>query len=360
MIAFLIITALILLNAIFVAAEFAIVGAPKASIDRRAAEGNKLARAVQAVLRDPQKQDRYIATAQLGITVASLGLGMYGEHVVAAAIYRMIANPGMPAFLASHTLASVLSIAILTYFHIVVGEMVPKSLALQRAETLVLWITPPMLWTKNVLYPFVVGLNMVGNLVLRIVGVQRQVQHAERYYTPEELQLVVQESEDLGALRAESGQMLQELFEFGDLTAAQVMVPRVRISGIELGTTCAELREVLTRTPHTRYPIYERDLDHIVGILHIKDILRLLLNDETVAVVARSPGSAHARDGGARRRPRHNAPRADADGRRARRTWRYRRHRDAAGPVRGSGGRDRRRAGGITPRSTATIRVAFA
>ena len=114
------------------------------------------------------------------------------------------------------------------------------------------------------------------------------MQHAERYYTPEELQLVVQESEDLGALRAESGQMLQELFEFGDLTAAQVMVPRVRISGIELGTTCAELREVLTRTPHTRYPIYERDLDHIVGILHIKDILRLLLNDETVA-------SSHAR-----------------------------------------------------------------
>ena len=169
MIAFLIITALILLNAIFVAAEFAIVGAPKASIDRRAAEGNKLARAVQAVLRDPQKQDRYIATAQLGITVASLGLGMYGEHVVAAAIYRMIANPGMPAFLASHTLASVLSIAILTYFHIVVGEMVPKSLALQRAETLVLWITPPMLWTKNVFYPFVVGLNALGNLVLRIV-----------------------------------------------------------------------------------------------------------------------------------------------------------------------------------------------
>jgi CBS domain containing-hemolysin-like protein len=208
--------------------------------------------------------------------------------VVAEAIYRMIANPGMPAFLASHTLASVLSIAILTYFHIVVGEMVPKSLALQRAETLVLWITPPMLWTKNVFYPFVVGLNALGNLVLRIVGVRRQVQHAEQYYTPEELQMIVQESEDLGALRAESGQMLQELFEFGDLTAAQVMVPRVRISGIELGTTCAELREVLTRTPHTRYPIYERDLDHIVGIIHIKDILRLLLNDETVA-------SSHAR-----------------------------------------------------------------
>jgi CBS domain containing-hemolysin-like protein len=274
---------LILLNALFVAAEFAIVGAPKTSIDRRAAEGNKFARVVQAVLRDPQKQDRYIATAQLGITVASLGLGMYGEHVVAEGIYNLIARPGMPALLASHTLASVLAIAILTYFHIVVGEMVPKSLALQRAETLVLWITPPMLWTKNLLYPFVVGLNALGNLVLRAFGVRRQVQHAEQYYTPEELQLVVQESEDLGAIRAESGQMLQELFEFGDLTAAQVMVPRVRISGIELGTTASELRALLTRAPHTRYPIYEKDLDHIVGIIHIKDILRLLLNDETIA-----------------------------------------------------------------------------
>ena len=282
MTAFLIITVLILLNAVFVAAEFAIVGAPKASIDRRAAQGHALARAVQAVLRDPRKQDRYIATAQIGITVASLGLGMYGEHVLAEGIYGLMARPGVPALLASHTLASVLAVAILTYFHIVVGEMVPKSLALQRAETLALWITPPMLWTKNLFFPFVVGLNALGNLVLRAFGVRRQVQHSERYYTPEELQLIVQESEDLGVIRAESGQMLRELFEFGDLTATQVMVPRVRISGIALGTTSAQMRELLARSPHTRYPIYEKDLDHIVGIIHIKDILRLLLSDETI------------------------------------------------------------------------------
>ncbi|HXG69598.1 MAG TPA: CNNM domain-containing protein, partial [Gemmatimonadaceae bacterium] len=128
MIAFLISAALILLNAIFVAAEFAIVGVPKASIDRRAAEGNALAKAVQAVLRDPKAQDRYIATAQLGITVASLGLGMYGEHVLADGIYDLLGKPGVPAMFASHTLASVVAISILTYFHIVVGEMVPKSL----------------------------------------------------------------------------------------------------------------------------------------------------------------------------------------------------------------------------------------
>ena len=282
MTAFLIISTLILLNALFVAAEFAIVGAPKASIDRRAAEGNALAKAVQAVLKDPKKQDRYIATAQLGITVASLGLGMYGEHVVADWLYQQLARPGLPAALASHTLASVVAVAILTYFHIVVGEMVPKSLALQRAETLALWITPPMLWTKNLFFPFVVGLNEIGNLVLRGMGVHRQVAHAEQYYTPEELQIVVQESEELGAIRSESSHMLQELFEFGDLTAGQVMVPRVRISGIELGATPQEIRELLTHSAHTRYPIYEKDLDHIVGMVHIKDLLRLLLNDSPI------------------------------------------------------------------------------
>ncbi|MEO5895818.1 MAG: hemolysin family protein [Vicinamibacterales bacterium] len=282
MTAFLIITALILLNALFVAAEFAIVGAPKASIDRRAAEGNALAKSVQAVLRDPKKQDRYIATAQLGITVASLGLGMYGEHVLADSLYALLDRPGVPAMLVSHTLASVVAVAILTYFHIVVGEMVPKSVALQRAETMVLWITPPMLWIKTLLFPFVVGLNEIGNLLLRAIGVHRQVAHAEQYYTPEELQMVVQESEELGAIRSESSQMLQELFEFGDLMASQVMVPRVRISGIELGTTPAEIRELLTGSAHTRYPIYERDLDHIVGMIHIKDLLRLLLNDASI------------------------------------------------------------------------------
>jgi CBS domain containing-hemolysin-like protein len=140
-----------------------------------------------------------------------------------------------------------------------------------------------MLWIKNILYPFVVILNGLGNKILKVVGVDRQVQNAERFYTPEELQLIVQESEELGALRAESGQVLQELFEFGDLTAGEVMVPRVRISGIPIGTPPSRVREVLGLAPHTRYPIYEGDLDHIVGIIHIKDLLRLLLNDESIA-----------------------------------------------------------------------------
>jgi CBS domain containing-hemolysin-like protein len=288
MTAFLIITALILLNGLFVAAEFAIVGAPRAAIDRRAAGGNRLARIVQGVLHDPRKQDRYIATAQLGITVASLGLGMYGEHVLAEAIYQSVSEFGLPAWLASHALASVVAVGILTYFHIVVGEMVPKSLALQFAEQMVLWITPPMLWTKNLLFPIVWLLNGLGNLVLKAVGVNRQAVRTEQYYTAEELQLIVQESEQLGALRAESGQMLQELFEFGDLTAGEVMVPRVRIVGIPVGAESDELRALLPTSPHTRYPVYQQDLDHIVGMIHIKDLLRLLSRGEVIR-------EAHAR-----------------------------------------------------------------
>jgi CBS domain containing-hemolysin-like protein len=281
--AFLIVAGLILLNGIFVAAEFAIVGAPRAAIERRAATGNRLARAVQALLEDPRQQDRYIATAQLGITVASLGLGMYGEHVLADRLFELLGGTGLPQWLVSHGVSSVLAVAVLTYFHIVVGEMVPKSLALQHAERMVLWITPPMLWTRNALYPFVIGLNAVGNLVLKLFGVDRQEQNPDQYYTPEELQFIVQESEELGALRAESGQMLQELFEFGDRTAGEVMVPRVRVTGLPLGSTPAYVRELLGRAPHTRYPVYESDLDHILGMVHIKDLLGVLLRNEAIA-----------------------------------------------------------------------------
>jgi CBS domain containing-hemolysin-like protein len=282
MIAFAIIAGLIILNALFVAAEFAIVGAPRASIDARAAAGNRLAQMVQRVLHDPQRQDRYIATAQLGITVASLGLGMYGEHVLADGIYNLLGRTGGPAWLVSHGLASTAAIAILTYFHIVVGEMVPKSLALQKAERMALTVTPIMQTITTLIYPFVVILNGVGNRILKVFGIRRQAETPEQYYTPEELQLIVQESEELGAIRAESGQMLQELFEFGDLSAGEVMVPRVRIIGIPVGSTPEKVREVLGQTPHTRYPIHEGDLDHIVGMIHIKDLLRILLEGQPI------------------------------------------------------------------------------
>jgi CBS domain containing-hemolysin-like protein len=180
----LVIAALILLNAIFVAAEFAIVGAPRAAIEA-GARTNRLARLVQSVLRDPARQDRYIATAQIGVTVASLGLGMYGEHVISDALLGFFQGSTWAEWLAAHGAASVLAVAVLTYFHIVLGEMVPKSLALQSAEKMALYITPPMLWVQAILYPFVVTLNAMGNAVLRAMGIRRQAQGVEQFYTPE-------------------------------------------------------------------------------------------------------------------------------------------------------------------------------
>ena len=285
----LVIVVLLLVNAFFVVAEFAIVGVQRSAVDARASRHDRLAKLVLSVLDDPKRKDLYIATAQIGITVASLGLGMYGEHAVADWILDVIGNSTWAQWLAAHGFASVLAVSILTYLHIVIGEMLPKSLALQSPERIALWLTPPMLWIETLIYPFVVALNGVANLVLKPFGIRHEEDNADQYYTSEELQLIVEESEEQGALRSESSQVLQELFEFGELTAGEVMVPRVRITGIPIGAGPDDLRGILGTAPRTRYPIYEGDLDHIVGTYHIKDLLRLLLNGQPVTAAGARP-----------------------------------------------------------------------
>ena len=275
--AFTIILLLVLANGLFVAAEFAIVGATRASIDHQAAQGNRLAQRVARVLEDPRQQDRYIATTQIGISVASLGLGMYGEHVLAEWIGAWLAPYDASLWIAAHALASGIAVAILTYLHIVLGEMVPKALALQSADTTVLYVSPVIEALELGIKPLVVALNSTGTALLRVVGVRRQEVEAERYHTPEELEFIVKESQEGGLLRGESGKILRELFEFGDLTARQAMVPRVRLVGIPVETEIDELRQLVRTEPHTRYPVYAGDLDHIVGSVHIKALLRHLI-----------------------------------------------------------------------------------
>ena len=274
-----IITALVIANGIFVAAEFAIVGAPRQAIQRLADRGHRAARLVVNVLSDPIRQDRFIATAQFGITVASLGLGMYGEHVVAEWIARWLEDMGAARWIAAHAVASVVAVVVLTYLHIVVGEMVPKALSLQHAASTVLWVAPTMLALERALLPLVVGLNALGNRILRLMGIRRQEVGTERYHTTEELQFIIEESQEGGMLRGEAGQILQELFEFGDLTAGEVMVPRVHVVGIPEGAKPEELRSLVRMHPHTRYPVYKGSLDNIVGSLHMKELLRLMVTD---------------------------------------------------------------------------------
>jgi CBS domain containing-hemolysin-like protein len=278
-----IIFVLVIANGLFVAAEFAIVGAPRATIEHQAGEGNRLAARVLRILENPKRQDRYIATTQVGISVASLGLGMYGEHVLADWI-AMWLEPLEATYrwFAAHAVASVVAVSFLTYLHIVIGEMVPKALALQRAARTVLYVSPLILAIQAALFPVVAGLNAIGTGLLRLLGVRRQEVETERYHTTEELQYIIEESQEGGMLRGESGRILRELFEFGDLTAGEVMVPRVMLAGIEAGTGPEELSRIVRTSPHTRYPIFTGDLDNIIGSLHIKEALRLLVAEKPV------------------------------------------------------------------------------
>ena len=270
---------LVLLNGLFVAAEFAIVGAPRAALERSAANGNRMAGRVAGILRDPKQQDRYIATAQLGITFASLGLGMYGEHALAVWVEEQFHGwGGFPAWLTAHTISSVVAISVLTYLHIVIGEMVPKSLALQHAESTALRVTPPMLFMQRVLFPLVVGLNATGNTLLRIIGIDRSQGSHERYYSPEELEFVVEESLQGGMLNRGAERVLRELFDLGALTAENVMVPRVQVDGVRLDASHEEIAALLRATPHTRYPVYREDLDDIVGVVHVRDLAALVIS----------------------------------------------------------------------------------
>jgi CBS domain containing-hemolysin-like protein len=253
----------VFLNAIFVTAEFALLSAPRAAIETRAAKGDRLAARLLTLLTTPALQDRYIATSQLGITVASLGLGMFAEHGVALWLEGEIHLPGAWHFVTVHGVAGVVAIALLTFVDIVVGEMVPKSLALQHAAGFARVVYWPMRVASAAVYPVVLVLTLVARGCLALVGVHRTANTHEQFHTPDELRLIIEESERGGALRAEAGHLLKELFAFGDLTAGQVMVPRVRIVGLPVGASADVVRQFVATHRHTRYPVFDGDLDHI-------------------------------------------------------------------------------------------------
>jgi len=278
LIVLLVVLAIVILNGLFVAAEFAIIGAPRAAIAAQAESGSRRARQVAAILDDPAQLDRYVATAQLGITFASLGLGMYGEHALAGFIEQWLTTAGFTGLgtqITAHGLAVVLAIAAITYLHIVLGEMVPKALALSNAVRVALWVTPVMLTIGLGISPLVRALNRTGNQLLRLVGVVRS-RSAHHYLETEELESLARESVQSGLLSEESERIFREIADFSEITAAEAMIPRVHTYGIPAGASDAELRAILPAHRHTRYPVYDGNLDHIIGTVHIKDLLKLL------------------------------------------------------------------------------------
>jgi CBS domain containing-hemolysin-like protein len=264
---------LILLNGLFVAAEFAIIGIRPTRIAQLAEEGNRTAAGIKRILDSPLLQDRYIATAQLGITVASLGLGMYGEHVVAEWLLGPLEQWIKLDETTAHAVAAVVAISLLTFAHVVVGEMVPKSLALQYAERTVLGIAGIMRLAKFLSYPAVGLLNAVGNGMLRAIGIPPAAA-LERIYSPKELVLLVEESHEGGLLTDNEEQLLHNIFDLSERRVRQVMTPRLRIAAIPLDIGEQELLKLVAESPYSRFPVYDGDLDHVVGLLLLKDVVR--------------------------------------------------------------------------------------
>lgn len=265
---------LLLLNGLFVAAEFAIVAAPRPALQRRASEGNATARKALRIKEVPALQDQYIATAQLGITLATLGLGMYSEHHFSELLFHYFDHTSALQFLAVHSVASLIVVALLTYFHVVVGEMIPKSLALQKAERMVLWITPIMMFFRWLMFPLVIGLNAFGNGILSLMGIKRTA--GSHLSSLQDLQYIVTQSQEAGALQKETAEVLQELLAFTDTDAGELMVPRVRMAALDIESTPDDVRKLLADAPHSRYPVYEGSLDHVLGYVHLQELYHRL------------------------------------------------------------------------------------
>jgi CBS domain containing-hemolysin-like protein len=288
-----IIVLLILLNAIFVAAEFAIIAAPRTTLQRLASGGSPMARRVLRIAGDPRRQDQWVATAQLGITLSSLGLGMYGEHMLAEWLFQRFEGGGMPALLASHGAASALAIGILTYFHIVLGEMVPKAIALQDPRRTSFALLVPMELIRWILFPLVVALNGIGNTLLRLF--RFPVAGGAAPHSIQELRYVIAESRREGALDERKSEVLRELIEFGGRTAAEILVPRVHIVAIPVRATREEVLELASKPLHTYYPVYDETLDEIIGVVHVRDLATALRRQERFRLpVRRVPFIPHS------------------------------------------------------------------
>ncbi len=269
--------ALVFANGFFVAAEFSIVTVRKTRIDQLIAEGNRRARAVRRAVSDP---DPYIAATQLGITMASLGLGWIGEPTVAALIQPVVASlPTQIAIATVHTIAVAIAFAVITAIHIVLGELAPKTIALEHSEPTALWVVNPTELFMRVFWPFIRLLNRMGRTVVALLGLRGPGRHA-MVHSEEELKMLVTASQEAGVLEEHEEQMLHRVFDFSDLTAGQVMIPRTELVAIPASTPRREIVEHIARSGFARLPVFRKDLDDVVGIVHVTDVLRAMVADD--------------------------------------------------------------------------------
>lgn len=262
---------LVLLNGMFVAAEFGFVKARKTRLELMAARGDKRAK---SALFGVTHLDAYLSVCQLGITLASLGLGWIGEPAVARMLRPLLEGLSIsnPAVITS--ISVVIGFSIITLVHVVFGELAPKSISIQKAEKTVLLLARPMRVVYILCYPFVVVMNGISNFFLRMVDIH-PASEAEQSHSPEELRMLIIDSSKGGKIDEIEGRMLDNIFSFYQKTAKDIMIHRMDTVLVNVGDSLESVLEILNESGHTRFPVYDGSTDNIVGFLHAKDFLQL-------------------------------------------------------------------------------------
>lgn len=275
MVAGLLITFLfVLLNGFFVAAEFAMVKIRASQLDLKAKQGSGRAKLAKELT---EKLDAYLSATQLGITLASLALGAVGEEVISHLVERAFHSTSVSAATV-HSISLPIALALLTFFHVTIGEQIPKMIGIKYCLATMLIIAWPMRIFYFIFGPFIWSLNKSSNLILRIVGIKKVGD--EDVHTEEELRLILTESEEGGAIKPSENELIQNVFDFDDRIVKQIMVPQNRVVAIDVEEGKNEITKIVIEEGFSRLPIYLGDIDHVIGVIHSKDLLKALIDNK--------------------------------------------------------------------------------
>jgi CBS domain containing-hemolysin-like protein len=290
----LVVSALLLCNALYVAAEFAAVGVRHSRVRQLASDGHTLATWLLPVIESPAALDRYIAACQIGITLSSLVLGAYAQATIAVGLAPRLEQFAGLQDVAAQSTATAVVLLVLTAAQVVFAELAPKSLALQYPTRTALVTLVPMLASRWVYRPFIAWLNGTGHLLLRLAGLG---QHGHRHvHSPEEIELLIAESRDGGLLEPDEHRRLQRALRLNLRQARQLMVPRTRIAAIDIDTPLNEVIALAAESPYSRLPVYRGSIDNIVGMVHTIDLVRWYVagpSDKMLATLMRPVVSVH-------------------------------------------------------------------
>ncbi|MBU0904661.1 MAG: hemolysin family protein [Planococcaceae bacterium] len=265
---------LIAFTAFFVATEFAIVKVRTTRIDQLIAEGNKRAIPAKKVI---SNLDEYLSACQLGITITALGLGWLGEPTVERILHPVFENFSV-SYSVSTLLSFIIAFSLVTFLHVVVGELAPKTLAIQKAEEVTLFFAVPMIWFYRLMYPFIKFLNGSARALTGLFGL-KPVSESELAHTEEELRMILSDSLKSGEINQAEYKYVNKIFEFDDRIAKEIMAPRTEMSTIDKDTTLREVFDQVNVEQYTRYPVTDGDKDHVIGLVNMKNLLTSYIKD---------------------------------------------------------------------------------